>query len=114
MRVGAASYVVGKPVEVSVDLRNTGRRIGDEVAQLYIHQRRGTSARPVRELKGFQRVTLKPGETQTLRFTLAPEDLRYWSAATKTWVQDASAFDVWVGGSSTADLHGTFEVTAAP
>ena len=114
LRVGAASYAVGKPVEVSVDLRNTGLRTGDEVAQLYIHQRRGTSARPVRELKGFQRVTLKPGETQTLRFTLAPEDLRYWSAATKTWVQDASAFDVWVGGSSTADLHGTFEVTAAP
>jgi beta-glucosidase len=96
-----------------VDLRNTGRRVGDEVAQLYIHQRRGTSARPIRELKGFQRVTLKPGETRTLRFTLTPDDLRYWSAATKTWVQDASLFDVWVGSSSQAELHGAFEVKTA-
>ena len=97
-----------------MDLRNTGRRAGDEIAQLYIHQRRGTSARPVRELKGFQRVTLKPGERRTLRFTLAPDDLRYWSAATKSWVQDTSAFDVWVGGNSQAELHGAFEVKVAP
>lgn len=110
LQVGGASVSVGQPVTVSVDLRNTGSRTGDEVAQLYIHQRRGTSARPVRELKGFQRVTLKPGETRTLRFSLRPEDLRYWSAVTGSWVQDESAFDVWVGGSSQADLHGTFEV----
>jgi beta-glucosidase len=94
-----------------VDLTNTGARAGDEVAQLYIHQRHGTSSRPVRELKGFQRVSLKPGETRTLRFTLSPEDLRYWSAATHGWVQDESAFDVWVGGSSAADLAGQFEIS---
>jgi beta-glucosidase len=64
----------------------------------------------VRELKGFQRVSLKPGETRTLRFTLKPEDLRYWSAATGGWVQDEAAFDVWVGGDSKAELAGTFEV----
>lgn len=110
LHVAKPTYSIDEPVEVSVDLRNTGRRTGDEVAQLYIHQRRGTSARPARELKGFQRVTLKPGETRTLRFTLRPEDLRYWSAATRGWVQDASAFDVWVGGNSQADLTTTFEV----
>src|SRR6185312_1821040 len=88
LKVGQSSYAPGQPVKVTVDLTNTGKRTGDEVAQLYIHQRYGTSARPVRELKGFQRVTLKPGETRTLTFTLKPDDLRYWSAATHGWVQD--------------------------
>lgn len=102
----------GQPVRLSVDLTNTGKRAGDEVAQLYIHQKSGTSVRPIRELKGFQRVTLKPGETRSLHFTLAPEDLRYWSAVTRDWVQDAAGFDVWVGGDSQASLAGGFTVTA--
>jgi beta-glucosidase len=110
LRVERPAYRRGEPVTVSVDLKNTGARAGDEVAQLYIHQRYGTSSRPVRELKGFQRVTLKPGETRTLRFMLRPEDLRYWSAATGGWVQDESVFDVWVGGDARADQAGSFEV----
>lgn len=113
LRTERRVYVAGETVRVAVDLANTGLRAGDEVAQLYIHQRRGTSARPARELKGFQRVTLKPGERRTLNFILNPEDLRYWSAATKKWVADRSAFDVWVGGSSAAELAATFDVTTA-
>lgn len=97
-------------VRVSVDVRNTGARTADEVAQLYVHQRSGTSARPVRELKGFQRVTLKPGETRRLTFDLKPADLRYWNAASRSWVNDDSVFDVAVGGDSTAALVGKFEV----
>jgi len=99
----------GEPVTVTVDVKNTGSKAGDEVAQLYIHQRYGSAARPIRELKGFQRVALKPGETRSLRFALQPDDLRYWSAATGSWVQDESVFDVWVGGSSAATLGGHFE-----
>jgi beta-glucosidase len=110
LQVERSTYAPGEAVNVSVDLENTGDRSGDEVAQLYIHQRYGTSARPVRELKGFQRVTLKPGEVRTLRFTLRPEDLRYWSAVSSSWIQDESPFDVWIGGSSAADLAGAFEV----
>lgn len=110
LRVERPSYRPGEAVAVSVDLTNTGARAGDEVAQLYIHQRSGSASRPVRELKGFQRVSLKPGETRTLRFTLKPEDLRYWSASAGGWVQDEAAFDVWVGGDSKAELAGTFEV----
>jgi beta-glucosidase len=110
LKTDRAAYAPGQPVIVTVDLKNSGARAGDEVAQLYIHQRSGTSSRPVRELKGFQRVTLKPGETRTLSFTLKPDDLRYWSAATGGWVQDESAFDIWVGGSSKADLAGSFTV----
>jgi beta-glucosidase len=61
-------------------------------------------------LKGFQRVALQPGEARRLTFTLTADDLRYWSAETRGWVQDASVFDVWVGGSSAANLAGSFEV----
>jgi beta-glucosidase len=89
---------------VSVDVTNAGEREGDEVVQLYIHQRHGSASRPVRELKGFQRVTLAPGETRTVRFTLGPDELRYWNAAARDWVIERAAFDVWVGGDSTAEL----------
>jgi beta-glucosidase len=79
-----------------------------------MHQRYGSSARPVRELKGFQRVTLAAGEARTLTFTLGPEELRYWSAARKDWVLEPSTFDVWVGGDATAQLTASFEVTGSP
>ncbi|MCR6712381.1 MAG: fibronectin type III-like domain-contianing protein [Demequina sp.] len=79
--------------------------------QLYIHQRYGSAARPVRELKGFRRVEFAPGETQTVTFELGPDELTYWSAATRGFVQEASEFDVWVGGDSTASLAATFSVT---
>ena len=104
----------GGSVTVSVDLRNTGARAGDEVAQLYIHQRSGTAARPVRELKGFQRVTLKPGEVQTLQFRLGPNELRYWNAAKRDWMIDESAFDVAVGGDSAAPFGTSFTIARQP
>ena len=110
LRVDTTTHHRGEPMKVSVDLTNAGRRAGDEVAQLYIHQHYGTSAKPVRELKGFQRVSLQPGETRTLTFTLQPDDLRYWSAATHGWVQDEAPFDIWVGGDSQATLAGHFEI----
>lgn len=110
LQVERSSYAPGEPVIVTVDLKNSGVRSGEEVAQLYIHQRSGMSARPVRELKGFQRVALKTGETKNLRFTLTPDDLRYWSAVTQSWVQDKSQFDLWIGGSAAAQLAGSFEV----
>lgn len=111
LRVKTPTLRVGESVALSVDVRNTGRRRSDEVVQVYLHQRRGASARPARELKGFQRVTLAPGASRTLHFTLKPQDLTYWSAATRGWTQDESVFDVWIGGSSQAELGATFEVT---
>ncbi len=111
LKVESQKIAPGESVPVSVDLRNTGSRAADEVAQLYIHQRYGSSARPVRELKGFQRVTLKPGETRTIRFTLTPAELSYWTAAKQAWVQDETTFDVYVGNSSQAALTTTFEVS---
>jgi beta-glucosidase len=98
---------------VSVDVANTGTRQADEVVQLYIHQRSGLASRPVRELKGFQRITLEPGESRRVQFSLGPTELRYWSAASRDWIVDASIFDVWAGGDSTAQLSTTFEVRKA-
>ena len=101
---------VGAATEVSVEVKNTGKRAGDEVVQLYIHQQSGGASRPIRELKGFERVTLAPGETKTVRFKLGPEELRYWNAAARDWVQDAATFEIWAGNDSTASLHTTLKV----
>jgi beta-glucosidase len=100
----------GETVTVSVTVTNTGERAGDEVAQLYIHQRHGTASRPVRELKGFQRVTLEPGESRTLEFPLGPAELRYWNAAARDWVIDDTTIDVFAGGDSTAELTASFTI----
>src|SRR4051794_9368951 len=98
-------------VTVSVEVTNTADRDADEVVQLYLHQRYGSASRPVRELKGFQRVALAAEESRTLRFEVGPDQRRYWNAAGHDWVTDASVFDVWVGGDSTASLTTTIEIT---
>jgi hypothetical protein len=85
---------------------------GEEIVQLYVHQRYGTSSRPVRELKGFARVSIAAGQTRTVEFELGPDQLRYRSAATRGYVQDATVLDLWAGGDSRAELSTTLEVTA--
>ena len=110
LRLDAPEVEVGGTATVSVDVANTGGVAGDEVVQLYVHQRAGSDSRPMRELKGFRRVALKPSEKQTVTFSLGPDELRYWSTSQGKWVQDAEAFDVWVGGDSTATLHADLKV----
>jgi beta-glucosidase len=110
LKLSAPQVKVGSTATVSVDVANTGAVAGDEVVQLYVHQMAGSDSRPVRELKGFRRVALKPGETQTVTFTLGPDELRYWSTSERKWLQDTEAFDVWVGSDSTAALHAVFTV----
>jgi beta-glucosidase len=95
----------GDSVAVVVDATNTGAVPGDAVAQLYIHQRSGSASRPVRQLEGFRRVRLQPGEIRTLRFSLRRDELQFWSPQTKRWVVEPSIFDVWVGEDATAELH---------
>ena len=103
---------VGDTATVSVDVTNTSDRDADDVVQLYLHQRHGTSTRPVRELKGFRRVAVPAGGTVTVTFEVGPDQLRYWSAATRGWVQDVTTVDLWAGGSSRADLATELTVTA--
>ncbi len=110
LKLSQAQVKVGQSLQVSVDVTNTSLVAGDEVAQLYIHQRAGSDSRPMRELKGFERITLQPGEIRAVTFNLGPDELTYWSASAGKWVQDAEAFDVWVGSDSQASLHAEFSV----
>jgi beta-glucosidase len=104
----------GGTLVVSTIVTNTGARVGDEVVQLYVHQRAGRASRPVRLLQGFERVTLMPGESRQLRFTLDDSNVRYWNAADHGWVIDPGLFDLWIGNSSMASEHTTFTVTGVP
>jgi beta-glucosidase len=97
--------------EVEVDVTNTSTVAGDSVAQIYIHQQAGSASRPVRELKGFRRITLQPGETQTLKFSLGKNELQFWSPQTKVWDVEPGTFDLWAGEDSTASLHTELVVT---
>jgi len=101
VRVDRDAITVGETAMAEVTVRNTSDRDADDVVQLYLHQRHGTSSRPVRELKGFQRIALAPGEQRTVSFPVGPDQLRYWSAATRGYVQDATTVDIGIGGDST-------------
>jgi beta-glucosidase len=100
----------GETNEVSVDVTNAGSVAGDAVAQIYIHQRYGSASRPVRQLKGFERIALQPGETKTLKFPFGKDELKYWNPQLKQWIVEPSEFDVWAGEDSTASLHAEFTV----
>jgi beta-glucosidase len=98
-------------IEVSIDVQNTGERSGDEIVQLYIHQQAGSASRPVRQLKGFERITLAAGEKKTITFPLTKNELQYWSPQSKQWVIEPEKFDVWVGEDSKASTHAEFAIT---
>ena len=84
---------------VSVDVENTGAREGDEIVQLYIHDVLGRVSTPVKQLRGFRRVSVQPGETKTVDFALGPEDLSLLDRDMH-WVVEPGDFEVMVGGSS--------------
>jgi beta-glucosidase len=112
LRVSASQVKVGQSVTVAADVTNPGRISGDEVLQLYIHQKAGSDSRPMRELKGFERIALRPGETKTVSFRLGPDELGYWSTNAGKWVQETADFDIWVGADSLATLHADLAVVS--
>lgn len=97
--------------EVNVEVTNTGSRAGTEVVQLYLRDDTASVTRPVRELRGFQRVDLQPGESKTVRFTLGEEDLALYDAQMRRVVEPGT-FTVFTGGDSLAAQSATFEVVA--
>ena len=109
-KVSAYKISPGESVTVTVDITNTSDIDGDEVAQLYIHQRYGSDSRPRRLLKGFKRLSIPAGAKVTVSFELTADDLSYWSSAKHAYVQDETDFDVWTGGSSEAENHTEFSV----
>lgn len=85
---------------VKVAVTNTGKRAGDEVVQLYTHQRTSRDTVAGKQLRGFERVHLEPGRTTTVRFPLRPADLAHWDVTRGRWVTETSVYDVMIGASS--------------
>lgn len=96
-------------LHVSAEIENTGKRAATEVVQLYVHDRVAPTSRPVRELKGFQRVSLAPGEHKTVEFAVQANDLGSYDPAMH-WIVPAGTYDVWVAPDSASGIQGTFEV----
>jgi beta-glucosidase len=96
-------------VTVSVEIENTGKRAGNEVAQLYLRDVAASVTRPVKELKGFQRITLRPGEKRRVEFTLSPYHIGFWNHENRFKVEPGD-FKVTVGSSSEGGLEAVFTV----
>jgi beta-glucosidase len=92
-------------------VRNSGSRAGAEIVQLYVHDVKSSVDRPLKELKGFRRVMLNPGEARTVSFTLDRSALSFYSTAKDEWVAEPGAFEVWIGASSRdIRLKGAFDL----
>ncbi|MBR4845727.1 MAG: glycoside hydrolase family 3 C-terminal domain-containing protein, partial [Bacteroidaceae bacterium] len=90
---------------LTLNVTNTGTREGKEVVQLYIGDDKATVLRPVKELKGFEKIALAPGETKQVTFTITPDMLKYWSEEAHDWVAETGKFTAYIGSSST-DIRG--------
>jgi beta-glucosidase len=107
VQLSAATLAAGGAVTASVTLTNSGSRAGEEVVQLYIRDLVGSITRPVKELKGFQKVALQSGESRKITFTLTPEDLKFYNAALQ-WTVESGEFWVFIGGSSATENKAAF------
>jgi Fibronectin type III-like domain len=85
---------------IAVEVQNIGSRAGDEVVQLYVHEQMPAVKRPIKELRGFQRIGLQPKEKRRVTFTLPASDLAYYDEVAKRFVTKPGTFDVMIGGSS--------------
>ena len=98
-------------LRVSAEIENTGKRTGTEVVQFYVHDRVANTSRPVRELKGFQRITLAPGERKTVEFSVEADNLGSYDPNMK-WLVPLGTYDVWIAPNAAEGITGTFEVSA--
>ena len=112
LQLSSTSVSKNGSIKASVTVRNTGGRAGDEVVQLYIHDLVASISQPVRRLRGFERVTLAPGQARTVTFTLDKSDFGFYDDRGKLVVEPGQ-IDVYAGSSSTAQLKQTFTVVGA-
>lgn len=108
LKLSSSSFTADGKIDVSVELRNTGKVTGKEVVQMYLRDLVGSSTRPIRELKGFELVELKAGESKTITFTIDRKMIEYYSANRK-WEAEPGDFKVFIGGDSQATLAADFE-----
>lgn len=96
----------GNSITVSVDVRNIGNFETDEIVQMYIHDKVGSLTRPVKELKGFRKIHLKPGKSQIVSFEITPKDLEFFNG--EKYITEPGEFDVWIGPNSVEGLQSKF------
>ncbi|MHC4418777.1 MAG: glycoside hydrolase family 3 C-terminal domain-containing protein [Planctomycetota bacterium] len=113
LKVSPSKIAIGQLITVSAEVKNTGSRSGEEIVQLYIRDLVASVTRPVKELKGFKKILLEPGEKRTVSFVLTPDHLAFYDINMNHTVEPGR-FAVWVGPSSAEGLEGKFEVAAAP
>ncbi len=103
LKAGSPTLARDGSVTVSVDVKNTGERAGDEVVQMYVRHVDSKVPRPLKELRGFRRVSLNPGETKTIELPLPAKSLAYWDMTRHGWVIEPDRIEISIGGSSAAD-----------
>ncbi|TRX53942.1 glycoside hydrolase family 3 C-terminal domain-containing protein [Thalassomonas sp. M1454] len=101
VELSSASISAGDELEVTVTVTNTGKVAGSEIVQLYLNDVQASVERPAKELKGFGKVHLQPGETKTVSMTLKQRDLSFWDVNTNDWLAEPGQFDVLIGASHT-------------
>ena len=111
IEVNDSEIELGQKITIEAVVRNTGGVEAEEVVQLYVRDLVGNVTRPVRELKGFQRIRLKPGESRRVSFVLDPEDLAFYGRD-MSLITEPGDFHVWIGGSSDAELQTAFTLVA--
>ncbi|HXT13771.1 MAG TPA: glycoside hydrolase family 3 C-terminal domain-containing protein [Candidatus Angelobacter sp.] len=119
LALSSATLAPDGTVTVRADITNTGKRAGEEVAELYLHDLKPAIDRPIRELKGFAKVALQPGETKTVQFTITPRDLAYYDVPGAQWKADAGNYEIEIGASSRnlrlkKTIHLTADFTQSP
>ena len=97
-------------IEITLKVTNTGKFEGEEVVQLYLHDQFGSVVRPIKELKGFQKVFLKKGESKELSFVLTVDDLRFYNDKLQ-YVYEPGEFKLFIGGSSDSVKEAGFTLT---
>jgi len=96
----SSSGANGAEIQVALELKNTGTRAGKEVVQLYVRDEISSEVRPLKELKGFKKVALNPGETKKVSFSLSKRDLSYYDVHSSSWVAEPGVFKIMMGSSS--------------
>ena len=113
LKVSSAQVKSNGTVQIQVDVKNSGQVAGDEIVQLYMHNRDSKVTQPKEQLQGFERISLKPGETKTVHFSMPVEQLSYWDTDKHQYVINAGTFELMIGGASDdARQKGSFEVTS--
>ncbi|MDR0395979.1 MAG: glycoside hydrolase family 3 C-terminal domain-containing protein [Oscillospiraceae bacterium] len=110
LKASASVMNVGDSVSVSVDITNTGSRAGKEIVQLYVRSKHNGISRPERELRGFEKISLEPGETKTVSFTLTSRDYAYYEAQLDGWYAENGLYAIDIGASS-RDIRASADIT---